>query len=153
MSERLIDSSVTIHAPPQDVWSALTDPAVMTQWMAEPEMRLEIATDWTVGAPIVIAGSHHGGFENRGVVLRFEPYSALLYTHLSSISRLRDEPRNFTRIEFDLAPQDPHSTLLRLRVSNFPTEAIFRHFDFYWRMTLPVLKRFVEAIRSPTERE
>lgn len=149
MTARLIDSFVAIHAPPEEVWRALTEPSLMTEWMAEPAMRVEIATDWTVGAPIVVKGSLHGRFESKGTVLRFEPYLVLEYTHLSSISRLRDAPANYTKIEFHLAPLESQSTQLRLRVSNFPTEAIFRHFDFYWRMTLPILKRLVEALRSP----
>ena len=35
---RVIENSVTIHAPPSEVWRALTDPDLMKQWMAEPVM-------------------------------------------------------------------------------------------------------------------
>jgi hypothetical protein len=30
------------------------------------------------------------------------------------------------------------------RLCGFPTESTNRHLDFYWRGTLPILKRFVE---------
>jgi hypothetical protein len=115
----------------------------MKQWMGEPEMQLEIVTDWQVGSPITIAGWHHVHFENKGTVLRFEPNLVLEYSHLSSVSRLRDEAESYTKIEFRLVPADEHCTSLNLRISGFPTESIFRHFDFYWRMTLPILRRFV----------
>lgn len=145
MPTRLIDTSITINAPPTAVWRALTDLSLMKQWMAEPEMHLEIFTDWQTGSPVVMKGWHHTAFENRGSVLRFEPESVLQYTHLSSVSRLPDKHENYTVIGFRLAPEPPHSTSLHLAISNFPTESIFRHFDFYWRVTLPILKRFVEG--------
>jgi len=116
----------------------------MKRRMAEPEMQLDVATDWTVGSPIVISGHHHVRFGNRGTVLRFVPESCLEYTHLSSVSPLPDKPENYTTIGFRLSPANPHSTTLHLTVSGFPRESIFRHFDFYWRMTLPILRRFIE---------
>ncbi len=142
MTARLIDTSVTIHAAPPAVWRALTDPGLMKQWMGEPEMQLEIITDWQVGSSITITGRHHVNFENKGTVLRFEPNSVLAYSHLSSVSRLSDKAENYTNIEFRLVPADGHCTSLQLRISGFPTESIFRHFDFYWRVTLPILGRF-----------
>ncbi len=146
--DRLIDTSIFLDAPPSEVWRALTDPVLMAQWMAEPEMQLDIATDWQVGGPIVVTGRHHVRFENRGTVLRFEPYSALAYTHLSSVSRLSDVPRNRTTIEFGLTPLDSRATSLHLRISGFPTESIYRHFDFYWRVTLPLLQHFTVRLFS-----
>ena len=140
----MIDASICIDAPPSAVWRALTDPALMKEWMAEPEMQIDIVTDWTVGSPVVITGRHHVHFENRGVVLRFEPESVLEYTHLSSFSRLPDRPESYTTLSFRITPAGPRSTALRLTISGFPTESIFRHFDFYWRTTLAILKRFVE---------
>ncbi len=143
MTARLIETSIAILAPSEDVWRVLTDPALMTQWMAEPEMRLEIDTNWQVGSPIVMRGRHHVRFEDRGIIRRFEPYSLLEYTHLSSVSRLPDLPENYTTLAFHLAPAGDY-TVLTLRISNFPTEAIFKHFDFYWRTTMLVLKRHIE---------
>ena len=35
-------------------------------------------------------------------------------------------------------------TALTVTVSNFPTESIFKHLDFYWRATMGVIKQFVE---------
>lgn len=145
MITRVIETSVTINASPSAVWRALTDPTLMKRWMAEPEMRIEIVTDWKAGGPIVVSGWHHTNFENKGIVLAFEPYSILRYSHLSSVSRLPDKPGNYTTIEFRLEQAGPESTSLNLTISGFPTESIFRHFDFYWRATMRIIKGFIES--------
>jgi Activator of Hsp90 ATPase homolog 1-like protein len=90
-------------------------------------------------------GFHHVWFENHGTVLRFQPNTFLQYTHLSSISRLPDKPENYTRIAFRLSPSDGGETSLNVELENFPTESILRHFDFYWRVTIEVLKQFIET--------
>ena len=112
----VIENSVTIDAPPFEVWRALTDPDLMKQWMAEPEMRLRIITDWKVGSPIIVKGHHNNvDFENKGTVLQFEANSILRYSHLSSVSELPDEAENYTVIEFRLARTEDDSTSLYTR--------------------------------------
>jgi uncharacterized protein YndB with AHSA1/START domain len=143
---RVIENSVTIHAAPSEVWRALTEPDWMKQWMAEPVMRLEIKTDWKVGSPIIVKGHNNNvHFENKGTVLEFEPNAILRYSHLSSVSRLPDESENYTVIEFRLARVEENSTLLDVRTSGFPSESIFKHWEFYWRVTIEVVKRFIES--------
>jgi len=144
MTQR-IDKTIIIEAAPSAVWDALTDPGLMKQWMAEPEIRMEIITDWKVGGPIIIKGFHHIKFENKGTVLQFEPGKVLRYNYLSSLSRLPDNPENYSIIEFGLAPFE-HHTSLTLTISNFPTDIIFKHVDFYWRTTIVLLKKFIENL-------
>lgn len=138
------EKTIIIHSSPSTVWKALTAPNLMKQWMGEPEMNLDIQTDWTVGNPIIISGFNHVKFENKGVVLEFEPNSKLAYTHLSSISRLPDKPENYTIFEFTLTPSGD-GTSLTVTISNFPTESIFKHIDFYWRSTVEIIKKVSEA--------
>jgi uncharacterized protein YndB with AHSA1/START domain len=145
----VIENSATIHAPPSDVWRALTDPDLMKQWIAEPVMRIEITTDWKFGSPIIVKGHHNNvDFENKGTILQFEPYSTLRYSHLSSISGLPDRAENYTMIEFRLERAEENSTLLNVRISNFPVESAFEHWQFYWNVTIGVLKRFIESTRQ-----
>jgi uncharacterized protein YndB with AHSA1/START domain len=139
-----IQRTIVINAPPPAVWEALTHPDLMKQWLGEPEMGIEVVTDWTVGGPILTRGFHHARFENQGTVLRFEPPAVLRYSHLSSWSRLPDKPESYSVFEFRLQPGEDHTSLTVI-LSGFPTESIFKHLDFYWRGTLGVLKRFVEA--------
>ena len=143
-----IEITVLIKAQPIVVWQTLTIPACMTQWMAEPEMMLEITTDWKIGKPIVIKGFHHIAFENKGTVLQFEPVRCLRYSYLSSLSRLTDIPENYTIIDFSLRPIVDH-TSVTITLSNFPTEAIFKHVQFYWSTTMEILKEYTEKQTLP----
>ena len=115
----------------------------MKQWMGDAEMEIDIQTTWQVNSPIVISGFHHLKFENKGTVLQFEPGQALKYNFLSSISRLPDIPENYTIIGFTLSPAD-NQTALTLVITNFPTETIYLHLDFYWRTTIELIKHFTE---------
>jgi len=115
----------------------------MKKWMGDPDMLLEITTDWAVGAAVIIRGFHHVNFENRGIVLQFEPPNVLQFTHLSSISRLPDTKENHSVITFTVTPGEM-VTMLNVRVENFPTESIYKHLDFYWQGTMTVLKDLIE---------
>ena len=138
-----IEKTIHIKASPPIVWHALTNPDIMKQWMGEPEMEIEIITNWRVGSPIVIKGFHHVKFENTGTIWQFEPDKILKYDYLSSISHLPDKPENHTIIEFRLKPYQ-NQTSLTLILSNFPTESIFKHINFYWTTTIETLKNWIE---------
>ena len=138
-----IRKTIIVDAPREAVWHALTNADSMRQWMGEPEMRLDVLTDWKVGGPILITGFHHVPFRNVGTIERFDPGQALRYTHMSSLSGLADESRNHTIIAFELESV-PTGTSLTLTVDNFPNEVIFKHLDFYWRTTIELLGKFVE---------
>ncbi|HEY0770119.1 MAG TPA: SRPBCC domain-containing protein, partial [Sphingobacteriaceae bacterium] len=112
----------------------------------EPEMNIEVQTDWVVGNPIIIKGFHHMNFENTGRVLQFVNQQIIQYSHLSSVSKLPDTIENHTLFTF-LLTSGGQETLLTLKMENFPTETIFKHLDFYWQGTLSLLKDFVEKRR------
>lgn len=135
--------SVLIGAPAAQVWRFLTDIGCMKAWMGEPEMALDIATDWTVGAPFVVRGVHHVPFENTGSVLAFDPPTRLAYSHRSSLSRLPELPESYVVFDFLLQDVDG-GTSLTLTASGFPTMSIYRHLQFYWGSTLEILRRQVE---------
>ena len=138
----IVSKTVHINAPTSVVWETLTNPELMKKWMSETE--INILTDWRVGNPFVIRGHlHRVKFENKGTVLQFEPEKLLQYSHLSSLSRLTDTPENYSIIEFRLSPIH-NQTTLTLTASNFPTETIYKHFRFYWNVTLEILKRMIE---------
>ena len=138
----IVSKTVYINAPTSVTWDALTNPELMKKWMSETE--INILTDWQVGHPFIIRGSlHRVKFENKGTVLQFEPEKILQYSHLSSLSRLPDKLENYSIIEFSLTPIN-NQTTLTLTASNFPTETIYKHFRFYWNVTLEILKRMIE---------
>jgi uncharacterized protein YndB with AHSA1/START domain len=136
-------ASVTINSEAITVWTALTDPGLRAKWMGDLEMEIEVRTDWQIGSPIVIRGFHHSKFENKGTVLKYEKEKRLIYTHLSSLSRL-DKQENYSILEFILTPNANH-ILLTLNIENFPTESIRKHLEFYWKTTINVIKEYIES--------
>ena len=137
-----ITKSISISASPERVWEALTSTPRMAEWMSETPVA--ITTNWEVGSPFLVHGDwYKTGFLNKGQVMRYEPLVTLAYTHLSSLSRLPDTEENYTTIAFALETQD-ELTVVTLTLSNFPTEAIYRHFAFYWGVALHLLCRYVE---------
>jgi uncharacterized protein YndB with AHSA1/START domain len=137
------EETILINASAKAVWNSLTHSHLMKDWMGEPEMAIEVETDWTVGGPIVVRGFHHVPFENTGTVLEFEPMARLAYTHLSSLSRLPDVPANHTTLEFALK-HIGDTVSLTFVATGFPAGAIFKHLQFYWSGTLEILKQHVE---------
>ncbi len=139
-----LELAIELHAPPSRVWSALTEPAQMITWMGEPELGLQIETSWREGSSIEIRGTHHLRFVNRGIVVHYQPPTRLIYTHLSSLSRLPDAPESYARFDFALEALSD-GTALTLRLGGFATSAIEKHLAFYWRGTLPRLKLWLET--------
>lgn len=139
----IFTTSVTIDAPPSRVWVALTNAEQMAKWMGEPEMNLEIHTDWKINSPVIIRFFHHIQSENKGLVLEYVKEKRLSYTLLSSTSRLADVADHYSVLVFTLTPVDAH-TLLTLHISNFPTETIRKHLEFYWRTTILKIEKFIK---------
>ena len=138
-----IKKKILINDSSSKVWQYLTKPDLMKYWMGDPEMKIEVITDWKVGSPFTIKGFHHQQFENKGTILQFEPETVFQYSYLSSLSDLDDTPENHTTISFTLVPKDG-KTELTIEVANFPTEVIYKHLEFYWNGTVHLLKQIIE---------
>lgn len=135
--------AITINAPAIYVWKALTEPVWIEKWLLDEE--LEVIADWRVGGSVSIKGTLHWvDFETKGKVLNVEPGKLLRYQQLSSLSNLTDIDENYSVIEFRLELKQ-NQTVLTIELSNFPTEAIYRHMVFYWGTTLGVIKNLVEV--------
>jgi uncharacterized protein YndB with AHSA1/START domain len=142
-----ITKSITIKATPAVIWRVLTTPALIKEWISDDD--IETATTWQVGAPIIVSGKLHGTipFENRGVVLHFEPEAILRYTAWSKLNRLPDVPENHAVIEFQLAPAEADHTLLTL-ILNQMNDATYEHYNFYWNVALHQIKLTAERQTS-----
>jgi uncharacterized protein YndB with AHSA1/START domain len=139
---REIMKTVAIHAAVSKVWDTLTTPHLIKQWMIDAE--LEVITDWQTGSPIIFRGSLHWiDFENKGIILQLDPYKAFQYNYWSTLSGLSDVPENYTVVDFALSPAEKE-TVLALTLSNIPNEVIYKHLDFYWTVTLDILKKLCE---------
>ncbi|MBV4357893.1 SRPBCC family protein [Pinibacter aurantiacus] len=140
-------TSVIIHADRKFIWQTLTDPQLMTKWLGEPDMQLEVQCNWVLNEPIIIRGFNHIKFENKGVVLQFHTNSRLTYSHLSSISLLADKHENYSILDFILL-NATDGTELQLYITNFPTEVIRKHLESYWRATVGKIKKMAEELTS-----
>lgn len=135
--------SVKINSSPSKLWTTLTDTRLMSEWLGDPEMNIEVQTDWKVNSPILIRGFHHVNFENKGIILQYDKEKRLSFSHLSSVSKLVDKKQNYTVIEFILTSVD-RQTQLTVNIENFPTETIRKHFEFFWRTTVFTIKEIAE---------
>ncbi|AEA44854.1 SRPBCC family protein [Fluviicola taffensis] len=138
-----IEKSILIQDSPAKIWEYLTNPDLMKQWMGDPEMNIEVITDWKVGNPFGIKGFHHLQFENKGTILQFEPEKIFQYEYLSSMSNLADTPENHTMITFNLVPKAEKTELI-VEAENFPSKIIYKHLEFYWNGTVTLLKNLIE---------
>ena len=144
MDGKVIRAEARIEAKASTVWEVLTNPVIMKQWMSDDDdFQLELETEWKVGGKFITKGFHHVHFENTGEILDLIPGEKLVYTHLSSISELDNTPENHCVFEFNLQEQADF-TLLQLRITNFPTETIYKHLELYWKATMNVIRQFIE---------
>ena len=75
-------ASISINVPVKEVWTALTDPMVIKQYM----FGTNVVSDWKEGSPIVWKGKWQARkYEDKGVILKLKPKSLLQYSHFSPL--------------------------------------------------------------------
>ncbi|MGZ4741033.1 MAG: SRPBCC family protein [Ilumatobacteraceae bacterium] len=140
-------ASVVVDAPRQRVWEALTDPELVGQYF----MGARITTDWQVGHPITFSGTWKDKpFEDKGVILTFEPQEEMSYSHWSPLSGTDDVPDNYHVVHITLADVDDGTrvTLDQSNLNGEITDADLKSRDDYeknWQATLEGLKKVAEA--------
>jgi len=140
---RIVQKTIDIHAPATRVWSILTEPAWIQQWMTDDEMN--ISSDWKPGSPIIIRGNLHGiPYENKGIILQWEPGRLFRHTHWSSLSQQPDLPENYATTTFILTPAAGSTTLSFTQV-NVQPEVAWRHVNYYWGVALALIKKLSEC--------
>jgi uncharacterized protein YndB with AHSA1/START domain len=142
MSQALIaNASIIIDGPTDKVWDALVNPTAIEQYM----FGTNVATDWREGSPITWSGKWQGqSYEDKGVILKFEPGRAIQYTHFSPLSGLPDKPENYHTVNIELT-HDGNQTHVSLTQDNNSTEQAREHSEKNWEMMLTALKKFVEG--------
>lgn len=138
-----INIAINIHASAERIWDVLTQEDLMKQWMGE-DFNLSITCNWKRGSVIEIRGEHYGPFTNKGLVLISDYPYRLSYTHLSSVSQLGDEAQNYSVLDFNIQAVAGYHEL-SVTLKNFPTDSIYKHFQLYWKGTLPLIKQVAEA--------
>jgi uncharacterized protein YndB with AHSA1/START domain len=139
--DKTINKTIEINAPVSNVWDALTNPGLMQLWLWEG---VNIISDWKVGSLITFKGTYNGyNYEDKGTILKFEKEKVFQYNYWGRLSQLPDLPENYTIIEFMLTSGE-NKTLLKLTQSNCITYEVYAHWNFYWTVTLDILKKLLE---------
>lgn len=133
-------TSVTIQAPIEEVWAAITTPERIKEWFFGVDTR----SDWTPGSELVHTGEWQGRpYEDKGTIVRIEPPTVLEHTHWSSTSGLPDEPEHYETVEWRLSER-ADATELTVAEANLPSEEARELSQQSWRMVLDGLKRLLE---------
>ena len=141
MAGQLATARTDIQADPQAVWSAMTEPAKVAQWM----MGSSVDTDWQVGSPITWQGEMDGrSYEDKGEVLAVEEPDRLSMTHYSPLMGEADAPENYHTIVYELSGDDGTTTVSLTQDGNDSAEQA-EQFAANWQTMLDQVKEYVEA--------
>lgn len=133
-------SSIRVNATVARVWEALTLPAQVKQYF----FGTQLVTDWRVGSPILFRGEWEGKpYEDKGVVVTFQPQQSLSYSYASAASGNADKPELHQLIRYDLQPGS-NEVKITVTQSNAPTQADADHSAENWNTVLGNLKELVE---------
>ncbi|MCI0140337.1 SRPBCC domain-containing protein [Arthrobacter bambusae] len=136
----IASSTITIQASANRVWSVLTDPRAVKEFM----FGAEVATDWTVGGPIVWRGTWQGKeYEDKGVILEFDPCKRLVNTHFSPLSGHADAPENYHTLTWTLEPEDGMTRLTLAQDNNASPEGA-AHSKGMWDSLVASVKEISE---------
>ena len=142
MTENFVaEKQVTVKASADTVWKALTDPALVQQYMYGTNLE----TSWEVGSPIRWKGEWHGKpYEDKGTVLAVEPKKLLSVTHWSPMGGSEDKPENYHTLTYELDERG-NDTVLTLKQDNNPSqEAADVMADQNWGPVLEGLRAVAE---------
>ena len=140
MEDLSLSTSITINAPAEKVWKALTDPALVKQYFFGTNVRSE----WTKGSPIVFEGEWEGKtYQDKGTILEAEPGKFVKYNYWSSMSGTEDKPENYADISYTLDEKDG-TTVLTVTQDNIKTPESKEHSEQNWNFIFGKMKELVE---------
>lgn len=141
MNEDLaILKAIEISSSPSKVWHVLTDPEMIKQYFTGAET----ITDWHVGSEVIFSHVYEGkAFQNRGVIIDFNPGHLLSYTYWTAFSNTEDKPENYTLIVYTLTEMDK-TTTLTLKQTNFQNIEWYFALQTGWDTVLSKINELAE---------
>ncbi len=135
-----LEFSISIAAPADKVWAALTTPELVKQYF----FGTQLVTDWKVGSPVYFRGEWEGTpYEDKGMVLEFDPPKHLAYNYLSSWSGLEDVPENYANITYSVR-ESGGATFVTITQDNLENEEKRAHSEQNWQMVMQAMKEMLE---------
>jgi len=128
-----------IRTPVEELWRALTDPAVTVRYWFDAR----VESDWRVGAPVAIVAPD-GAVWDHGEVLEVEPYRRLCFTWITLVpAELAGEPA--TRLGLTLEPIGPDVRLTVVHDGFEPGSKLYESVREGWPALLSTLKSLLET--------
>jgi uncharacterized protein YndB with AHSA1/START domain len=140
MADYVATAETEIDAPRDKVWTALTDPQQIKEYM----FGSEVVTDWKQGSPIVWKGEYEGNkYEDKGEIVEIEPERRLKVTHFSPLSGQEDRPENYHTLLYELEERGGRTRVSLSQENNASKEAA-EHSQANWEKMLAGLKQVAE---------
>ena len=132
--------SIVINASKQAVWNALTEPAIIKQYL----FGTNTITTWEPGSQVIFEGEwQNKKYRDKGTVLINDPGKMLQYNCWSSMSGIEDKAENYMIVTYLLDGDDGNVTL-SLRQENIPDEKTKNHSMDNWKQVLAAIKNILE---------
>src|SRR5437870_4697257 len=104
-NELIFKKSITINAPPSDVWEALTNPVLTKKYM----FNCEAISDWKEGSSLIWKGAEDGKIYVKGKIEKIIPQKLFRYTVISP--EREDKPENYTTVTYELTQENGSTRL------------------------------------------
>jgi uncharacterized protein YndB with AHSA1/START domain len=135
-SDHVAPAEMTIGAPPDKVWQALTN----SDSMKEVMFGSTVTTDWTVGSPITFSGEWNGKpFKDTGKILAMDRPKVFRATHIAG----SDPSHTEHEVTYELSPQGDGTRVTVRQTNNGSAEAKTQS-EKNWAMMLANLKKVAE---------
>ncbi|WP_139487872.1 SRPBCC family protein [Brevibacillus dissolubilis] len=136
-----VSRSITITATPTAVWSVLTEPAKIKEYL----FGTDTTTDWKEGSEIVFTGEYEGKeYRDHGTILTNVPEEKIVYSYWSNFSGVEDKPENYSEITYELSQAEDHQTVLSWTQKGYASEEGYQHSDAMIKGLLDKIKEIAE---------
>jgi uncharacterized protein YndB with AHSA1/START domain len=119
-----VSKSIDVHAAPEKVWKALTDPEIIKEYL----FGTQTITDWQVGKPVTFQGEYNGQtYKDKGVVKENIPGRKISYTYWSSFSGTEDKPENYSLVTYTVEPVNDNTTKFTWTQKGYANQEGYEH--------------------------
>lgn len=139
-NDAIANAETDVHASPDRVWSALTDPEQIAAYMGGSR----VETTWEVDTPITWSGEYDGhAYQDKGTVLVYDEPHVLMVSHYSPLMGQEDQPESYHRVRYTLTA-DGEITHVSLTQDGCADQAQAEQFSRNWQTMLDALKAQIE---------